>query len=72
MKRSTLSMLILSIFIITVATMVVTNLSIPEEISANGDQWAEVCCGTKCKGGKDYCTGSGNYVCCKTEPIPIE
>lgn len=26
-------------------------------------KWAEVCCGPNC--GVDYCTGIGNYTCCK-------
>jgi hypothetical protein len=27
--------------------------------------WKEVCCGSLCTGGDDYCIGTGSYDCCK-------
>ncbi len=27
--------------------------------------WDQVCCGSMCQGGVDYCLGNGNRTCCK-------
>jgi len=32
---------------------------------ADSGRWAQVCCGSLCSGGMDYCMGAGSYTCCK-------
>jgi hypothetical protein len=32
---------------------------------ADGGRWAQVCCGSMCHDGMDYCMGTGSLTCCK-------
>jgi hypothetical protein len=40
----------------------------PETAQANtfAGHWLEVCCGSLCNNGIDYCAGNGEFTCCKT------
>ncbi len=37
----------------------------PVEVDEGGGVWNEVCCGSLCTSGQDYCIGSGERTCCK-------
>jgi len=50
---------------IVIVAAVAALLYVPETNGAT--TYAEVCCGTYCVGGFDYCGGSGKNICCIPE-----
>jgi len=68
MKRSKLLIGVLAVLFILLTAASIFTLSLEaldNGHSEDGGTWAEVCCGTKCQGGKDYCSGEGRFNCCK-------
>jgi hypothetical protein len=47
------------------ALVSVARAAFPPETQASMGSWKEVCCGSLCTGGQDYCIGSGDKTCCK-------
>ncbi len=73
MKRRNIVFVLMIALVALVAVSAIVTLTMP--ISAEGGgvdtghsgtgKWDQVCCGTACEGGVDYCVGNGTYVCCK-------
>jgi len=68
MKKSKLLLGMLMLFFVVIVVASIFTLSI--KALDNGHRtddgkWAEVCCGHMCKGGNDYCIGTGTLICCK-------
>lgn len=62
------------IFTVLIVLFCLTVLSTVFVLSVNAErdplpspigQWGDVCCGSACPNGVDYCVGNGTYVCCK-------
>ncbi len=47
--------------------IVLAQALVPEKAQARDGSWEDVCCGSTCVGGQDYCLGNGTYSCCKAE-----
>ena len=56
-----------SISVFSIALM--ARAAVPATAQASADPgdgvWKEVCCGSLCQGGTDYCIGVGERTCCK-------
>lgn len=63
MKRIRLVLLFAMLAVMVIAGL--ESFVAPSKVSAG--VWDEVCCGSFCPGGEDYCIGDGPYTCCKSD-----
>ena len=68
MKKSKLLLGMLMLFFVVIVVASIFTLSVKaldNGHSEDNGKWDEVCCGSMCKGGHDYCLGTGTNTCCK-------
>lgn len=71
LKKSKVFVALLVVFFSVVVLGSIAALSLNAAVfldplpGADAGRWAQVCCGSLCSGGMDYCMGTGSYTCCK-------